>query len=117
MTRRAPLHILALSMLVAALTCALLPAPAVARQGEGQGKNHAEKSGHGRSEDKRDSADDKRDDRQGAQQSQSLSPQEAAGRARAKYGGQVLKVSPAGHGYQVRLLGDDGRVTTVSIGD
>jgi hypothetical protein len=117
MTRRAPLHILAQSMLAAALTCTLLATPALAQPGEGQGKNHAEKSGHGRSGDKRDSADDKGDDSQREQQHQSLSPQEAAGRARAKYGGQVLKVSPAGRGYQVRLLGDDGRVTTVSIGD
>ncbi len=104
-------------MLAAALTCTLLATPAVARPDKGQDKNHAEKSGHGRSGDKRDSAENKRDDNRRAQQGQSLSPQEAAGRARAKYGGQVLKVSPAGHGYQVRLLGDDGRVTTVPIGD
>lgn len=117
MTRRAPLHTFALSMLAAALTCTLLATPAVARPDKGQDKNHEEKSGHGRSGDKRDSTENKRDDNRRAQQGQSLSPQEAAGRARAKYGGQVLKVSPAGHGYQVRLLGDDGRVTTVSIGD
>ncbi len=52
-----------------------------------------------------------------ARHGQSLSPQQAAQRARSQYGGQVLKVQPAGDGYQVRLLQEDGRVVTVSIGD
>lgn len=44
-----------------------------------------------------------------------LSPQEAAARARAKYGGKVLKVKREGGGYKVRLLLESGRVITVTI--
>lgn len=45
-----------------------------------------------------------------------LSAQQAAKRARERYGGQVLKVNRRGSGYDVRLLQDDGRVITVFIG-
>jgi len=53
----------------------------------------------------------------GAEQRPSLSPREAAERARSQYGGQVLKVSPEGNGYRVRLLQDDGRVVSVPVGN
>lgn len=45
-----------------------------------------------------------------------MSAQEAAAQAQARHGGRVLKVSPHGKGYSVRLLLDDGRVITVSVG-
>lgn len=50
-----------------------------------------------------------------AEQRSQLSPQQAAAKARAKYGGKVLKVMPDGRGYKVRLLLDSGRVITVTI--
>jgi len=45
----------------------------------------------------------------------SLTPAEAAARARARYGGKVIKVQRKGNGYRVRLLQDSGRVITVTI--
>ena len=50
-----------------------------------------------------------------AQQQSGLTAQEAAAKARARYGGKVLKVTRKGDGYQVRLLQDSGRVVTVTI--
>jgi hypothetical protein len=143
MSRRNLHHALTLPVLVAILMCVVLPLPALAQSGQGHGKSQQEKSGYERSREKRDASNDQRDNgrndggkhgrgREGeqrqapddhhnngrnAQQSQSLSPQQAAQRARSQYGGQVLKVQPAGHGYQVRLLQEDGRVVTVPIGD
>jgi uncharacterized membrane protein YkoI len=138
MTRRTMLQALTLSMLVAALSCSLSPASALAQPGQGHGKSQGDKPHHGQAEDQRQAPKDKRQapkdkhqapkdqrqaprDKQGnsekAQERLSLSPQQAAQRARAQYGGQVLKVSPAGPGYQVRLLKDDGRVMTVTIVD
>lgn len=82
-------------------------------------RGRGDNPGRGRSQ-KYQSSDD-RDDYYGngrrGQQRYSLSPQQAAQRARSEYGGQVLKVQPAGDGYQVRLLQQDGRVVTVPIGD
>jgi starvation-inducible outer membrane lipoprotein len=52
---------------------------------------------------------------QGAQKQSGLTAQEAAAKARARYGGKVLKVTRKGDGYQVRLLQDSGRVVTVTI--
>jgi starvation-inducible outer membrane lipoprotein len=52
---------------------------------------------------------------QGAQKQAGLTAQEAAAKARARYGGKVLKVTRKGDGYQVRLLQDSGRVVTVTI--
>lgn len=163
MTRREPRHFLALPVLLATLMCVALPAPVLAKQGNGNGKSQrddsgyqesrgkreasvdgrdggdksgrgqsnqksqrsddnngksrGDNSGHGRSDDNRHSSDDRNNSGRKSQQSQSLSPQQAAQRARSQYGGQVLKVQPAGGGYQVRLLQDDGRVVTVPIGD
>ncbi|GAB5450768.1 MAG: hypothetical protein Hals2KO_10960 [Halioglobus sp.] len=51
-----------------------------------------------------------------ASQQTKLSPKQAASKAKARYGGKVLKVTPAGAGYKVRLLQDSGRVITVTIG-
>ena len=45
----------------------------------------------------------------------SLTPAEAAAKARARHGGKVLKVQRKGNGYRVRLLQDSGRVITVTI--
>jgi len=80
-------------------------------------RSQGENSGRGRSDDQRQPQEGKHNKNQQAQQHPSLSPQKAAQQARSQYGGQVLKVQPAGSGYQVRLLQDDGRVVTVSIGD
>jgi uncharacterized membrane protein YkoI len=45
-----------------------------------------------------------------------LTAKEAAARARAQYGGKVLKVMRAGdNAFKVRLLQDSGRVLTVTI--
>jgi uncharacterized membrane protein YkoI len=151
MTRRAMLQALTISVLVAALSCSLSPASALAQSGNGHSKSQEDKPRRGQAENQRQTKDqrqatrykeqtekDKRQaqkdkyqapkdqrqaprDKQGysekAQKRLSLSPQQAAQRARAQYGGQVLKVGPAGSGYQVRLLKDDGRVMTVNIGD
>ncbi len=61
--------------------------------------------------------DGKRDGKRGDSGGQGMSAQQAAAEAQARYGGRVLKVSPSGSGYRVRLLQDDGRVINVSIGD
>lgn len=71
--------------------------------------------------------DNPRDDQRvrSAGERQSLSTQNgrdpgasaAAARAQSRYGGRVLAVMPTGSGYRVRLLLDDGRVTTVDIRD
>jgi len=71
-------------------------------------RSRGEDSGRRDSQDYR-APDDNYDKGRQVQQSESLSPQEAAQRARSQYGGQVLKVQPAGRGYQVRLLQEDGR--------
>ncbi|MFT7289435.1 MAG: putative membrane protein YkoI [Halieaceae bacterium] len=42
---------------------------------------------------------------------------EAATRASKRYGGRVLAVARSGDGYRVRLLLENGRVTTVEIQD
>jgi uncharacterized membrane protein YkoI len=122
MARRTPLHTLVLSVLVATLTCTQLLAPGLAQADKGQhknqGKRQEQKSDHGQSEDQHQSRDDEHNYSRNSQQSnRSLSPEQAAQIARSQYDGQVLKVSPSGQGYQVRLLQDDGRVVTVPIGD
>jgi hypothetical protein len=81
------------------------------------GKSRGENSGRGRSDENHQTSEKRNNNDRKAQRSQSLSPQQAAQRARSQYGGQVLKVQPAGGGYQVRLLKEDGRVVTVPIED
>jgi hypothetical protein len=81
------------------------------------GRYYGEQPGRGRSDQQRQDPDDRYNNGRNAQQYQSLSPQQAAQRARSQYGGQVLKVQPSGGGYQVRLLKEDGRVVTVPIAD
>jgi starvation-inducible outer membrane lipoprotein len=49
------------------------------------------------------------------QSASSLSPAQAAAKAKARHGGKVLKVTPKGRGYKVKLLTDSGRVLTVMI--
>jgi len=44
-----------------------------------------------------------------------ISPAQAAARAKARHGGKVLKVTPVGRGYRVKLLTNSGRVITVRI--
>jgi hypothetical protein len=51
------------------------------------------------------------------QQQQTLTAAEAAARAKAQHGGKVLKVSPQGKAFRVKLLTDSGRVITVTIKD
>ena len=51
------------------------------------------------------------------QQQRQMTASEAAAKARAKHGGKVLKVSPKGKGYRVKLLTDSGRVITVMVKD
>lgn len=47
----------------------------------------------------------------------SLTAAQAAAKAKARYGGTVLKVTAKGLGYRVKLLTDSGRVMTVMIKD
>ena len=61
-------------------------------------------------------AEPRRNGNSAAQQQGGLTAKEAAAQAKARYGGKVLKVTPAGKGYKVRLLQDSGRVITVKIG-
>lgn len=49
------------------------------------------------------------------QNARSLSAAQAATKAKARHGGKVLKVTPKGRGYKVKLLTDSGRVLTVMI--
>ena len=52
------------------------------------------------------------------QQSQhSLTAAQAAAKAKARHGGTVLKVTPKGRGFRVKLLTDSGRVMTVMVKD
>lgn len=54
---------------------------------------------------------------QSAKQERALTATQAAARARAHFGGKVLKVTPSGNGYRVKMLSEDGRVRTVTIKD
>ena len=58
-----------------------------------------------------------RENKNQKQEQHVLTAAEAAARARARHGGKVLKVSPQGEGYRVKLLTDSGRVLTVTIRD
>jgi starvation-inducible outer membrane lipoprotein len=51
------------------------------------------------------------------QSQQSLTAAQAAAKAKAQHGGTVLKVTPKGQGFRVKLLTDSGRVMTVMIKD
>jgi starvation-inducible outer membrane lipoprotein len=51
------------------------------------------------------------------QNANSLTAAQAAAKAKARHGGKVLKVTPKGRGYKVKLLTDSGRVLTVMIKD
>jgi len=51
------------------------------------------------------------------QEQKKLTASEAAARAKAQHGGKVLKVTPSGKGYRVKMLKDSGRVVTVMIKD
>jgi uncharacterized membrane protein YkoI len=83
------------------LVCTLLSVPAVHA---GQAKYPPQQSDQSRKYDKQ-------------QEQRSLTATQAAARAQAQYGGKVLKVSPSGKGYKVKLLTDSGRVLTVTIQD
>ncbi len=48
---------------------------------------------------------------------QSLTASQAAAKAKAQHGGTVLKVTPKGQGFRVKLLTDSGRVMTVTVKD
>lgn len=50
-----------------------------------------------------------------AKSQSSMSPAQAAAKAKARHGGKVLKVTPKGRGYRVKLLTNAGRVITVNI--
>ncbi len=132
MSRRALTRALALLMLAALVTAPAMAEPGTKdRTGHGQPEERRGGQGDGRgkvSERRPEEGNDRGKDagqRQnysnnrgnGAEQGPSLSPREAAERARAQYGGQVLKVSREGNSYRVRLLRDDGRVVTVMVGN
>jgi len=123
-------------LLVAALcVVSLVSAPASA--GPGRNKNPQTASSDERAGEQRGSSGGQRNNKPGRERTHqqyqnagdrsnadsyaprypALSPQQAAQRARSRYGGQVIKVQPAGGGYQVRLLQDDGRVVTVPVED
>jgi len=104
------LRSLCLGVLCAALVA--LPAAVSAQPGHNNGKgakgdNHEQQRPHERQGDRRQRKDG--GDQKGAQQ--------AASQAQQRYGGRVLKVDRSGSGYDVRLLQDDGRVITVTVGD
>jgi starvation-inducible outer membrane lipoprotein len=48
-------------------------------------------------------------------QKSTMTPREAAAKARAQHGGKVLNVSRQGGVYRVKLLLDSGRVITVTV--
>ncbi len=56
-----------------------------------------------------------RTDQSSKQQARTLTASQAAARAKAQYGGKVLKVTPSGNGYRVKMLTEAGRVRTVTI--
>lgn len=58
-----------------------------------------------------------RENKDQKQEQHALTAAEAAAKARARHGGKVLKVSPQGKGYRVKLLTDSGRVLSVTIRD
>ena len=86
-------------------------------RGSYNAKSRGDNSGRGNSNPQNRPADPSYYNSRPGPQNQALSAQGAAQRARAQFGGQVLKVQPLGNGYQVRLLKDDGRVVTVPIAD
>ncbi len=56
--------------------------------------------------------------KQQPQQNQhALTVAQAAEKAKARHGGTVLKVTPKGQGFRVKLLTDSGRVMTVMVKD
>lgn len=87
--------------LVLGFVCSVLPvAPTQAKQG---------KSGHPHA--------DQAQKQQQQRQQRKMTAAQAAARAKAQYGGKVLKVTPSGKGYKVKLLTESGRVLTVGIQD
>jgi len=86
-------------------------------EGRGKGSEQREQDGNDRGKNSGQNQNYSNNRGNGAEQHSSLSPREAAERAQAQYGGQVLKVSREGNGYRVRLLRDDGRVITVTVGN
>lgn len=81
--------------LVLALGFALLPVAEVAAQ---QGNTQQQRA-----------------DKAPKQQARTLTASQAAARAKAQYGGKVLKVTPSANGYRVKMLTEAGRVRTVTI--
>ncbi len=110
MPRNALVCALVLAVITAFSTCPALAAP-------GQGK--PDRGEHGRPDQGKSGQNGQRDNsKQGSGnsgQQGGLDARQAAAKAQAQYGGRVLKVSPEGNGYRVRLLRDDGRVITVSV--
>ncbi|TGD74832.1 hypothetical protein E4634_06445 [Mangrovimicrobium sediminis] len=107
MSRIRPAVVIAVGTLCTCLSIGAFPAPGKGSQGRDERHNAAQGK-----EQARPSSNS-----QGSDQRQHLSPREAAEIARSRYGGRVLKVTADGKGYRVRLLRDDGRVLTVSVGD
>lgn len=97
-------RVLIVLLLTAGLGC-LYPAADTLAQGKGRG---GDKGGGHNNEQRNDRA---------RQEQPRLSPGEAAARARARHGGRVLKVTPQGSGYRVKLLQDNGRVMSVTVRD
>lgn len=101
-------------LLAIALFALLSPVPAYAQDGqdleEWQKKIlkaiEASETDAPSSSDRRGYSKDKADDGGAARAAQS---------ARKRYGGKVLAVVKSGGAYRVRLLGQDGRVSTVTI--
>ena len=110
MQRHACLRIVCLGVFCAALAMTVPVADVIAQPGHKNGQSDRTKS-HGK-ERRHERKGDKKPRKDGGQ----MSAQQAARQAQQRYGGQVLKVDQQGSGYQVRLLQDDGRVITVSIG-
>ncbi len=109
MPRHSLLRILCLGLVCCALTAIPATPEAIAQPGK-----HASQGGKKDSSGQQQKQNKQKSSKNGGQ---GMSAQQAAAQAQARYGGRVLKVEPRGDGYSVRLLRDDGRVITVSIGD
>jgi uncharacterized protein HemX len=110
--------------LVLGLACSVLPVAQTQAQHGKKRQPHAEQAEKQQSQADRAPKQQPQSDRAPKQQPQSdrapkqqhtITAAQAAERAKAQYGGEVLKVTPSGKGYRVKLLTESGRVLTVAI--
>jgi uncharacterized protein HemX len=100
--------------LVLGLACSVLPVAQTQAQHGKKRQPHAEQAEKQQSQADRAPKQQPQSDRAPKQQ-HTITAAQAAERAKAQYGGEVLKVTPSGKGYRVKLLTESGRVLTVAI--